>query len=499
MHPPRPILLALAAFSGISAFPLRAEPPPVASGDVTSDSAVVWSRGERASRMRVEYDVDPAFPNPKAGPGANATAEGDFTAKSMLAGLPAGTRVHYRVRFSDPTAEGEWSTGSFKTAPVEAADLRFAWSGDTAGQGWGIDAARGGMRTYESLRKFQPDFFIHSGDMVYADGILEPEVKLDDGTVWKNVVTPEKSKVAETLNAFRGAYRYNLLDAHLRRFYAEVPLLVQWDDHEVTNNWFPNESLADDTRYTEKSLAVLSARARQAFLEYNPIAARPEDPDRIYRAFRYGPDLEVFLIDLRSYRGDNTPNTQTEESPDTTILGRAQWDWLAESLTASTATWKVIASDMPIGLVVGDGKHQEGIANGDGPPQGRELEMARLLTLLKEKNVRNTLWLTADVHYAAAHFYNPKNAVHKDFLPFWEFVSGPLHAGNFGPNPTDNTFGIEVKFQTAHKDVKGNRPPSDGHQYFGGVELDGATRKLTVTQRNREGKIVYRVTLDPEK
>ncbi len=479
----------------LASFPLRAEPPVVASGDVTADSAVVWSRGAKPSRMLVETDTDPSFPHPKEYALVEAAAAADFTAKAQLTGLPSGTRIHYRVRFDD----GEPAIGSFKTAPMESADIRFAWSGDTAGQGWGIDTSRGGMLTYEAARKFQPDFFIHSGDMVYADGIIEPEIALDDGTVWKNVVTPEKSKVAETLDEFRGAYRYNLLDENVRRFYAEVPLLVQWDDHEVTNNWFPNESLADDKRYTEKSVAVLSARARQAFLEYNPIAARPGDPDRIYRSFHYGPDLDVFLIDLRSYRGDNSPNKQTDESPETTILGKAQWDWLAENLTTSKATWKVIASDMPIGLVVGDGKNQEAIANGNGPPQGRELEVARLLTLLKKKNVRNTLWLTADVHYAAAHYYDPAKAVYQDFLPFWEFISGPLHAGNFGPNGTDNTFGIEVKFQTASKDVKGNRPPSEGHQYFGGVEIDAATKKLTVTERNREGKIVYSVTLDPKK
>ena len=56
------------------------------------------------------------------------------------------------------------------------------------------------------------------------------------------------------------------------------------------------------------------------------------------------------------------------------------------------------------------------------------------------------MWLTADVHYAAAHYYNPDKAQFQEFDPFWEFVSGPLHAGTFGPNELDNTFGPEVKF-----------------------------------------------------
>ena len=51
------------------------------------------------------------------------------------------------------------------------------------------------------------------------------------------------------------------------------------------------------------------------------------------------------------------------------------------------------------------------------------------------------VWLTADVHYTAAHRYDPNRAQFQDFAPFWEFVSGPLNAGTFGPNELDATFG----------------------------------------------------------
>ena len=56
------------------------------------------------------------------------------------------------------------------------------------------------------------------------------------------------------------------------------------------------------------------------------------------------------------------------------------------------------------------------------------------------------MWLTADVHYTAAHYYDPNKAVFQDFEPFWEFVSGPLHAGSFGPNKLDNTFGPQLVY-----------------------------------------------------
>ena len=72
------------------------------------------------------------------------------------------------------------------------------------GQGWGINTEWGGLRMYETIRGARPDFFIHTGDTIYADGPVQPEVRLANGTVWKNIVTPAKAKVAETLDEYRG-------------------------------------------------------------------------------------------------------------------------------------------------------------------------------------------------------------------------------------------------------------------------------------------------------
>ncbi|MDQ3305899.1 MAG: alkaline phosphatase D family protein, partial [Actinomycetota bacterium] len=152
--------------------------------------------------------------------------------------------------------------------------------------------------------------------------------------------------MAETLNEFRGNHKYNLLDDNVRRFNAEVPLFAQWDDHETTNNWFPGEIL-DDPRYSEREVDVLSARANQAFHEFTPIRLAPGDDDRIYRSVSYGPSLDLFFLDMRTYRGPNSPNVQTEASEATALLGERQLRWLQVELRCSKATWKVIASDMP--------------------------------------------------------------------------------------------------------------------------------------------------------
>ncbi len=473
----------------------------VQSGDVLRDRAIVWSRSDRPSRLVVEYSTTESFRSVRRIVGPAATESSDFTARVDLSHLPPGQRIFYRASFqslSDPKAVSEAVTGSFVTAPAIARDVTLLWSGDVCGQGWGINPDLGGMTIYESMRRLEPDLFIHSGDTIYADNAIEPEVKLDDGSVWRNLTSPEKSKVAETLAEFHGNHRYNLLDEHVRRFNASVPMLPQWDDHETRNNWYPGQILEDE-HYTEKRVDVLAARARRAFLDYVPIRFNPADPDRVYRAFTYGPLLDVLMLDERSYRGPNSPNRQEQMSAVTAFLGRPQTAWLKERLLGSKATWKLVASDMPIGLVVADGENFEAFANGNGPPLGRELELADLLRFIKAHKIRNVVWITADVHYCAAHRYDPSRAQFTDFDPFWEFVAGPLNAGTFGPAQLDNTFGPEAVFVGIPAGMKGNRSPKEGYQFFGSIRIEGRTGAMTVRLHDITGAVLYSVDLAPER
>jgi alkaline phosphatase D len=493
---------------GTRAFLVRDEARPaipygVASGEVAGGSAVVWSRTDRPARMIVEYATTEAFRDSRRVLGPAAFPEDDYTAKVVLTDLPAGQQIFYRVTFQDlgsPKVSSHPAAGRFRTPSDVPSDIRFAFGGDTAGQGFGIDVVRGGMQSFETMRRVQPDFFLNSGDLIYADNPINAEVRLDDGTIWKNLVTEETSKVAETLAEFRGRYKYNLMDENVRRFNAEVPQFVQWDDHETRNNWYPGQRLDDDSRFAVKSVDLLAARAKRAFFEFTPTRLNPVESERVYRSIRYGPLLEIFLLDQRSYRGPNSTNRQAELGEATAFLGAEQARWLARVLRESKATWKVVASDMPIGLVVKDGPSAfEALANGDnGLPLGRELELAWILKSLKAGGVRNVVWLTADVHYAAAHHYDPARATFHDFDPFWEFVAGPLHAGTFGPSTLDGTFGPEVKFQSVPNGMKPNRPPSAGLQFFGNARIDGKSRVLTVGLHDREGKVLYAVDLAPE-
>src|SRR6202042_1704598 len=173
----------------------------VQSGDVSADGGVVWARADRPSQMLVEVSTTESFKDARLLPPIAALPESDFTAKMLLENLPAGQDIVYRIKFRDlshPDISGEAVTGRFRTAPADRRDVSFVWGGDVAGQGWGINPDDGGMVSFSTMRKHHPDFLIHSGDTIYADSVFSSEVKLSDGKVWKNLLIPEKTKVAET-------------------------------------------------------------------------------------------------------------------------------------------------------------------------------------------------------------------------------------------------------------------------------------------------------------
>jgi alkaline phosphatase D len=486
---------AITGFSGVAKpYLSRAADRPLIthglqSGDISMDSGVVWARTDRPARMLVEASTTESFQTLRAAVGVDAPPETDFAAKALLEGLPARQDIFYRIRFQDhasPNILGESQIGRFRTAPSDRRSVSFVWSGDTAGQGWGIDESRGGMRTYATMLNNRPDFFLHSGDSIYADCPIASQERLPNGEVWKNLVTEEKSKVAETLAEFRGNYKYNLLDRNLRAFNAEVPTFAQWDDHEVTNDWDPGEPLRW-RGYADKSILKLAARGCRAFHEFMPMRETLAEGGRIYRKIAYGPLLDVFLLDMRSYRGPQGAEESTE------ILGATQLAWLKRELMSSQATWKVIAADLPIGIVSYDA-----VAQGNGPPHGRELEIADLLAFIKHAGVRNTVWLTADMHYTAAHYYDPNKAVFQDFEPFWEFVSGPIHAGTWQPGELDNTFGPRAVYQKGcSKEQNENLAPCFGLQFFGRVSIDGATEVMTVTLKDVGDKSLWSTRIEP--
>ena len=98
-------------------------------------------------------------------------------------------------------------------------------------QGFGINEAWGGMKIYDEIRKINPDFFLHSGDNIYADGPISAEVNLPDGPQSERgkplIVQDEEARIA--IDALHGK-----IDTNAALVAWEEALRVpQWDGRPV--------------------------------------------------------------------------------------------------------------------------------------------------------------------------------------------------------------------------------------------------------------------------
>ncbi len=465
----------------------------VSTGDVTPTSVVVWSRANQAATMKVRYQ-------PAAGAGASAREVAgrsqqstDFTAKVKIEGLAPDTLYRLDVWFESGKKRSDAGTGLFRTAPAadQMRPIRFIWSGDLAGQRYcrreGV-----GYRIFQPMTGFEPDFFVANGDMIYADNdcpvnAYEPGWLNVPGTFpgvgdpsvdWTN-----RAAVAEVFNAH---WRYNREDLAFQQFLGLVPVYSQWDDHEVINDFGgPWEN------YPPQSARVgypnVVAAGRDSFFNYHPIDRDPKDPDRIYRSYRWGQHVELFILDARSYRSRNVER----DSAGKTMLGAEQLAWLSKGLVESTATWKIISNDVPLAVPTGSGASEFGrdaFANGAGAgvdpkdiagSSGFETELLALLRTLDAANVHNIVFVATDVHFPAQLRYDRDFDGDGETLLFHEFVAGPLSAIR-SPSPPafDPTLRPVVLY--AEGDVFN----------YGTVRVsDGSIPTLTTDIRGEDGRI----------
>ncbi len=91
--------------------------------------------------MFIKYSPREDFRNTQRIYGPGALAGSDFTAKLDLRNLPAREKLFYRVSFRNLEQVERFGapvTGRLLPACEDAKDVSFAYSGDTAGQGWGL-------------------------------------------------------------------------------------------------------------------------------------------------------------------------------------------------------------------------------------------------------------------------------------------------------------------------------------------------------------------------
>ncbi len=410
----------------------------VAAGDVTDTTAIIWARSNREALMRVRYR--PVVGNEEAQQVTTRSASAtNLSAQVTLEGLEPGRRYRYEVWFEDGSDRSTVEAGVFGTAPPGDARtaVSFLWSGDLAGQGYcrQVDA---GYRIFRHMTASRPDFFIANGDMIYADSVC-PANGPEEG--WDNVPgdfagirDPDVDwEVPEQVEAvYVSHWLYNRKDPAFQDFLRVTPMYVQWDDHEVINDFgapWPAYAPAP----TRGGYPNIVAAGRKTLFDFHPLGRHEQDSDRIYRSFRWGRDVELFILDARSYRSEN--RLADRPGAPKTMLGSEQLAWLKRALGGSTATWKIVSTDVPLSAPTGSNAEEYGRdawANGRGQSfsasTGFETELLDLLQSVDENNVRNLVFVTTDVHFAAQLRYDVDLDGDGDRLVFHELVSGPLSA-----------------------------------------------------------------------
>lgn len=399
-------------------------PQGIAVGDVSATAAILWVRTNGPATVRIEWATPALWDNVSKSAVASATVsrtawlvtteEADYTLSVPLGGLDSATRYRYQILIGRDGGDREQvlsklaARGEFTTLPdaVTSTPVTFAWSADLGGQGRCRQGADG-YPIFDVMRRQDLDFFLFLGDTIYSDYAC-PSPPNEPGADF----------VATTLDEYRARHRYQRDAAALRRLLDTVPVSVTWDDHEVRNDF----SGPFDDRMSS---------GRRALRDYWPIASPPDDPNRLYRSVRYGADLELFILDTRQYRSRNAD----PDGPAKTMLGAAQLTWLIEGLTHSSATWKIVATTVPLSIPKGGAGYSDGWASGPSAA-GFERERQVMVDVILSRKIRNVVFLAGDVHYVQANAYDPDG---DGAIDFHEFVAGPLSAKPGRETPATET------------------------------------------------------------
>jgi len=454
-----------------------ADAVPYAVGDVTSDSAVVWSRLPRAGAATLTFQARGEDPRNIR---IDVSPDEDLTAQYELNRLKPGTRYSFTLRFAPVGGVARYvANGEFSTAPPAnvPASVRLLWSGELSGQNICRDADKG-FPVFGAMLAVRPDLFVAAGDMIYADERCEETGRLGNRQV------PLPDGPATDLAAFRSHWRYSRADPQLRKFIAEVPYLPTWDDHEVRNNFGPGDDKFTPDGGTET--VGLMPLGRRVFLEHNPIRRHPVEPTRIYRDVRWGRHLHLFLLDTRQYRAPaSAPDDGVEPK---SMLGSAQREWLLSTAGTSDATWRVIVSSVPLVIPTGPENARDGWASGGGET-GYSRELRAIIDDLRAAGANNVLWLSADVHYASFFRHQIDEA-----YEVFEAVAGPLNARVVRREDFDTDLGTERLFIHPATDGMTSFDAALGAFNFGLVDID-ASGQMVMRFLDARGETLWEVTM----
>ncbi|RRR86664.1 alkaline phosphatase [Streptomyces sp. RP5T] len=425
LSPRRRTVVKAAAATAVLAAPLAAAWPAgaveapaflhgVASGDPLPDGILLWTRvtptaeAVPGSGLGPDTEVgwtvaaDKSFTNVVAKGSVTATAASDHTVKADVRGLAPAT--DYWFRFSAGGTDSPAArTRTAPAADAAVANLRF---GVVSCANW----EAGYFSSYRHLAaRGDLDAWLHLGDYIYEYGTGQYGTR--DTVVRQHAPAHEILTLAD-YRIRHGRYK---TDPDLQALHAVAPVVAIWDDHEFANDAWSGGA-ENHTEGAEGAWSARQAAAKQAYFEWMPV--RTATAGTTYRRLRFGKLADLSLLDLRSFRSQQASvGNGSVDDPDRTITGRAQLDWLKAGLKSSDTTWRLVGnsvmiSPFAIGSLSADllkplaellGLPKEGLALNTDQWDGYTDDRRELLAHLRSNAIRNTVFLTGDIHMAWAN------------------------------------------------------------------------------------------------
>ncbi|WP_409472640.1 alkaline phosphatase D family protein [Streptomyces sp. HC307] len=386
----------------------------VASGDPLPDGILLWTRVTPTAEaipgsglgpdVRVSWVVarDKSFTNVVAKGSTTATAATDHTVKADIRGLAPAT--DYWFRFSAGGTDSP--AGRTRTAPAADAAVAGLRFGVVSCANW----EAGYFAAYRHLAaRGDLDAWLHLGDYIYEYGTGEYGTR---GTVVRSHAPAHEILTLADYRTRHGRYK---TDPDLQALHAAAPVVAIWDDHEIANDTWSGGA-ENHTEGAEGAWVARQAAAKQAYFEWMPV--RPAIAGTTYRRLRFGKLADLSLLDLRSFRSQQASVGNGDvDDPDRTLTGRAQLDWLKAGLASSDTTWRLVGnavmiSPFAIGSLSAEllkplakllGLPQEGLALNTDQWDGYTDDRRELLAHLRSNAIRNTVFLTGDIHMSWAN------------------------------------------------------------------------------------------------
>ena len=433
----------------------------VASGSPEPDGMVLWTRlapeplqsdgqgGMPAVPFEVHWEVaaDEAFRQILQRGVALAEPALAHSVHVEVQGLKADSWYFYRFRVQAMVSP----VGRTRTTPAlgqAVSRVRFAYASCQHYE-------HGFFGAYRQMAQENVDFVAFLGDYIYEYRSSR------DATRVRHHQTPELFTLAD----YRNRYALYKQDADLQRMHAQVPWLLVWDDHEVSNDY-----AKDQSQELMANFLARRAAAYQAYYEHQPLRRSTWLKDfqqtRIYGQVAWGNLANFYLLDDRQYRdyqvcpkpdmgGSNTVNLKDCPNllePQRSLLGAAQENWLNQTLAASHSQWNVLLQQTLFASV----NQQRAVHSARGPRywtdgwDGYPAARNRLLHVLQDKKVSNPVVVGGDVHanwVSEVHYQNQPLAT--------EFCGTSITSPSWPQEKTDEIAQLNPHVKLANSEKRG--------------------------------------------